>query len=165
MQPDQIPAAPLPAHMQGIAPAVQAPEPSPTSEAAPQVVDTTSDSDRAWAAEGATADAHAEVVAELADIPAGSTPVAVGGRVVHILDPRDWFSTANTALQFGDWDSWAEMCLAPGEYQGVWLALNGRRGPRTSEVEQMFEDFRALTGATAGKALSSAGSFKRSAAR
>lgn len=163
-------AVPLPPHMAVLQPPAAAPDPGapvqPAPPVAPQVVDNTSAADRAWA-EGPEklAAMQAEVARETADadpdVPENAALVLLCGQPVHVIDPQEWFSAANTAMRMGDWDSWAEMCLAGNEYQTVWCRLNGGNGPRRREIEDMFVMYHQVTGQDVGKAPSSVHSWQR----
>ncbi len=151
-------APPLPPHMAAVlqqtAPAA-APDPAPPAGGA----------EPAAGQQDAYAAMQAEVARETAppdpDVPDNATLVLLCGQPVHILDPQEWFSAANTALRMGDWDSWAEMCLTGDEYQTVWCRLNGGNGPRRREIEDMFVLYHQVTGQDVGKAPSSVHSWQR----
>ncbi len=170
---------PLPAHMQGImnqlrppsspaAPGI-APGPAGVTEEPetppPTVVDRTSDADRSWAATGATAGAYAEAVAETPLIPVDSLAVPLADKIIHILDPMEWFDEANYAMQTGDFRSWAETSLAPGEFENVWCALNGGHGPRTREVVAMLDDWGKMRGIDPKAMPNSPASYRRTVTR
>ena len=115
---------------------------------------------------------RAEVAAEptpepvaVSEIPDGAIAVPICGEIVHILDPASWFSSSMTALHQGDYDSWAEECLAPGDYANVWCQLNDGRGPRISEVTGAMEVYQRLTGQDLGKSRPSLNSLRRTQMR
>lgn len=84
-----------------------------------------------------------------------------GTDTVRILDPNEWPSSANSALHVGEYESWAEGCLAPGDYEQVWLALD----PSLGDVNRMFKEWRERTGRDSGKSSRSPASLKRAARR
>lgn len=99
------------------------------------------------------------------DIPDGAVAVPLEGRngrdVIHILDPQDWSTAANGDLRVGDFESWAAECLAPGEYEDVWQQLD----PTLRHVNEMFKEWRRLTGNDRGKSPRSMSGYRRSARR
>lgn len=117
------------------------------------------------------ADAHlngldAGAMAEaLLDIPDGAQAVPLAGEIVHILPTANWFTSTFTFLKSGDFDSWAEDALAPGEFEQVWCRLHGGRGPLLAEVDDMFSTFFKLTGIDLGKLPRSMASSVRMATR
>ncbi len=132
------------------------------------VVDNTSSSDAAWLAlqtgpvpvnPTVADDMRAEVVAE--NIPDGAVAVPLCGEILHILDAREWFSSANNALNVGDFEGWAQECLAGDEYERLWCRMNDGRGPRLGEITDMFETYRTVTGNDPGKSRPSPNSLRR----
>jgi hypothetical protein len=116
------------------------------------------------------ADVQAEVDAELAaperDYPEGAVAVRLegeGGRigVVHILPPDEWPSDANSAMHIGDYESWADGCLALDDFEQVWAPLR----PRMKHINAMFEEYRRLTGQAEGKSAQSPRSLRHMARR
>lgn len=87
-------------------------------------------------------DLEAEVDAE--QDPADVTvPVLLDGETVEVLPVRQWRSSATRALREGDFDSWAEKCLAGDSYEKVWQEID----PTIEQVEQFFVNWQAATGA------------------
>lgn len=113
---------------------------------------------------GMRAEVAAEMPPEVPDIPDGAVAVPLADVVVHVLDPMDWLSRANTALQEGDLEAWAEDCLAPGDYD-VWCSVNNGDGPKTGQVIAMFEAYERLSGNSLGKSRASSHSLRRMARR
>lgn len=114
---------------------------------------------------------RAEVAAEETQDAAAAAAVAVplygddGEPVeVRVLNPRDWFSSSMTALQTGDFDTWAEDGLAGDDYN-LWTGLNGGRGPRTRQIEAFFEEYGRRTGNDPGKSRALRRSLARTARR
>jgi hypothetical protein len=83
--------------------------------------------------------------------PPSAIPVPICGQIVHVLEPRDWYSSAVPALNTGDFDGWADAALAGDDYDTIWCQLNDGRGPLNREVEAFFEVYGRLTGAEPGK--------------
>lgn len=113
---------------------------------------------------------RAEVATELDQpdpgYPDGAIAVRLegeGGRfgVVHILPPDEWPSDANSAMHVGDYESWADGCLAGDDYEKVWADLR----PRMRNVNAMFEEYQRLTGQDQGKSVQSPRSLRNSARR
>lgn len=96
-------------------------------------------------------------------IPQGALAVPIGdaseGRatVVYVIDRKKWPSSAVAALRGGDYETWAEECLARDVDFKAWLDLD----PRMGEIELMFEAYAELTGATPGKSRNSRRSLMR----
>jgi|GEM_PF-1764599 len=122
-----------------------------------RVAEDLAERDARWVAEQAAADdpaasdtvrdMRAEVAAE-ADVPDDVVTVPLGPdkRLVHVLPPGRWRSSANNAMQTGDFEGWAELCLTPGSYE-VWCDVD----PTLDEVMDMFAAVRRLTGQDVGK--------------
>lgn len=100
----------------------------------------------------------AEVKAEETANPDGWVEVPLGAATVRIASPLDWRSSAHAALQRGDFEGWAEMCLAPGDYDDVWVPLD----PTLREINEMFDEWGRVTGqGSAGKSPISPRSARR----
>lgn len=105
---------------------------------------------------------RAEVAAEETANPEGWAEVPLGDATVRILSPLDWRSSAHAALQSGDFESWAELCLAPGDYDNVWVQLD----PTLREINEMFDAWSRITGqGSAGKSQNLRRSLRRMAGR
>jgi hypothetical protein len=84
-----------------------------------------------------------------------------GRFVVHVLDPQDWPSDANSSMHIGDYESWADGCLAGDDYDKVWRIAQ----PRMRDVGAMMDALREINGQDSGKSLSSPRSFRNAAKR
>ncbi len=84
-----------------------------------------------------------------------------GRFVVHVLDPQDWPSDANSSMHIGDYESWADGCLAGDDYENVWRVAQ----PRMRDVGAMMDTLRELSGQDSGKSLSSPRSLRNAARR
>ena len=76
--------------------------------------------------------------------------------IVHILPGDMWPSDANSAMHVGDFESWADGCLALDDYEEIWTRLR----PRMGQVGEMFKEWRAATGQHTGKSLRSPRSLR-----
>lgn len=104
----------------------------------------------------------AEVKAEQTANPDGTTEAPLGDATVRITSPLDWRSSAHAALQRGDFEGWAELCLAGDDYENVWVPLD----PTLREINDMFEEWGRVTGqGSAGKSPSSPRSLRRMSRR
>lgn len=102
----------------------------------------------------------AEVAAEQTANPDGWVAVPLGdaGEEVRVKSPLDWRSSAHAALQRGDFEGWAEVCLAADDYEQVWAPMD----PTLREINDMFEEWGRRTGqGSAGKSPSSPRSLRR----
>jgi hypothetical protein len=101
---------------------------------------------------------------DLSNLPDGAIVVPLRGRfgagVVAVLAYDDWPSDANSDMRVGDYESWAEGCLAEGHYD-EWQRI----GPRNRDVAEMFEHYRRLTGQDSGKSSGSMRSYRNSGRR
>lgn len=119
------------------------------------------------ATEQARADSAADPDAVAArEYPDGAVPIELVGAdgrrgVIHVLAPDDWPSDSNSALHVGDYESWADGCLALDDYERVWCDLR----PTLRSVNEMFARFREITGQDAGKSLRSPASLRRARSR
>jgi hypothetical protein len=95
---------------------------------------------------------EAEVDAETDD----TIEVPLCDTTVRVLPAGEWRSSAVRALRSGDYDSWAEECLAGDDYADVWQPLD----PVLNEVEAFFEAWKDATGQDAGKSRASRRSSK-----
>lgn len=98
-------------------------------------------------------------------LPDGAVAVRLTGKngtdVVHILDPRDWPTDANADLRVGDYESWAQGCLVEPDYDEVWVRL----APTMGNVNDMFNEYRRVTGQDQGKSGRSMRSYRDMARR
>ena len=78
--------------------------------------------------------------------PDGDAPVPV-----HVLPSDRWPTSATAALNRGDFDEWAKLCLAGDDFDDVWLALHDDAGPTIGEAADMLEEFGRTTGQDTGK--------------
>lgn len=104
------------------------------------------------------ADALDRLAAEAAN---GTEPVSVplGGKTVRVMHPMDWRSSAMEALQVGNFQRWAQMCLvndagtdADGNATGsddaaIWLEVD----PTNRQVVQFLIDYRNAGGSGLGE--------------
>jgi hypothetical protein len=81
----------------------------------------------------------------LAD-PNAATPVALEGKTVHVLPVKKWKASAIRAMRQSDFDTWAEKCLAEGDY-AVWQQVD----PDVEQVEAFFLAWNKATGQDSGK--------------
>jgi hypothetical protein len=79
------------------------------------------------------------------DHPDGDEPV-----LVHVLPSERWPTSATKALNQGDFDGWAEECLA-GDDIDLWYGLHNESGPTIGEAADMLEAFGRKTGSDTGK--------------
>lgn len=103
---------------------------------------------------------------EARDYPDGAVAVPLEGAkgrrgVVHILPVDDWPSSAMSALHVGDFESWADGCLALDDYEQVWMDLD----PSIGQVKALMDEWKALTGQDTGKSNRSPRSLRRTARR
>jgi hypothetical protein len=120
------------------------------------------------------ADMQAEVYQETAattvepersPTPEGAVEVTLTTRLgtdtIRVLHPDEWSSSANSALHVGEFESWAEACLADGDYEQVWIRLD----PRLGDINEMFKEWRRVSGRDTGKSSRSPASLRRAARR
>lgn len=90
-----------------------------------------------------------------------TTAVAVplGDDVVHVLPFKDWPSSAIRALREGDFDTWAEKCLASSEDHDDYETW-AERDPTVAEVDEFFAAWEEATGENVGKSRASRRSSK-----
>lgn len=81
----------------------------------------------------------------LDDIPEGTVTVSIAGQKIRILPSTHWFASANEHLQYMRMNLWAQDAVLPADIH-LWLGLNGGRGPRNNEVDEMFVEYGAITG-------------------
>lgn len=94
------------------------------------------------------------------DIPDGAIAVPLAGTTVHVLAPLDWPTRANSAVQTGDFETWAYDCLIPGDYD-VWCEVRDGRGPTIGDVTEMMKEFQRLTGQSVPKSAMVPPSLRR----
>lgn len=109
--------------------------------------------------------AEAETAAEPPEIPPGSVAVPLAGELIHVIPRMEWTTSAVKAVQQGDFDEWAWQCLAPGEFDKVWSAMNGGYGPKLGDVTTMFDEWGEITGESVGKARALPPSLRSTARR
>jgi hypothetical protein len=105
--------------------------------------------------------AAAEREAKAQELGATAVPLeGIGGRtdVVYVLPNDQWPSWSMSRLQVGDFEAWAERCLAPGYYDEVWLDLD----PTMGQVNDMFKALREINGTDSGKSRLSSNALRRS---
>lgn len=101
---------------------------------------------------------EAEVDAEAFDD--GSLAVPLVDAVVHVLPVRKWRSSSVRAMRDGDFDRWAEKCLAEGDY-ALWQVID----PDMDEIEAFFTEWTRLSGQEPGKSAASSRSSRSTARR
>jgi len=70
-----------------------------------------------------------------------------GGEPVRILPARMWRGTAMRALNSGDFDRWAELCLFGDDYMDVWHDLD----PTNEEMMAFAREYRKVAGESLGQ--------------
>jgi hypothetical protein len=100
-----------------------------------------------WVGQPQPASLPAPVEPPAQPIPAGSTQVSLCGETVYVKPRERWRSSALSALNRGDFDGWAESCLARDADVELWLELD----PTIEDIEAMFADYQERTGQSAGK--------------
>jgi hypothetical protein len=70
-----------------------------------------------------------------------SVSVSLGDEKVRVKPLNDWRSSATRALREGDFDTWAEKCLAGDDYE-IWSDVD----PTLGEVEEFFTEWQKVTG-------------------
>jgi hypothetical protein len=112
--------------------------------------------------------AHEQAVPEVVEPERSPTPEGAfevtlttknGTDTIRVLDPNEWPSSANSALHVGEYESWAERCLADGDYEDVWMRLD----PTLKDINAMFVEWRRVSGRDAGKSRPSPASLRRAA--
>ncbi len=88
-------------------------------------------------------------------IPAGSVEVSLCGKTVYVLPRPQWRSSAVSALNRGDFDMWAQACLARDADFDLWLQLD----PMIEEIGSFFDSWGEATGQNSGKSRGSKASF------
>jgi hypothetical protein len=92
--------------------------------------------------------------------PDGSVEVPLGDEKVRVKPLNEWRSSATRALREGDFDTWAEKCLAGDDYE-TWSDLD----PTLAEVEDFFTAWGKLSGQDSGKSRASRRSSNGTARR
>jgi hypothetical protein len=105
-------------------------------------------------------DAVEALEGEVLDADDGAVEVPLVDETVRVKPLNEWRSSASRALREGDFDTWAEKCLA-GDGYDTWLDLD----PTLAEVEDFFTAWGAATGQDTGKSRASRRSSKRTARR
>lgn len=86
----------------------------------------------------------------------GVVTVELAGTVeVRVKHRNDWKSRGLSALQHGDFETFAETCLVDGDY-----ALWQEADPTLAEVEAFLDAFGKVAGEDMGKSERSSGSSK-----
>ncbi len=104
------------------------------------------------------ADAATEAPVEY---PKGTVEVPLGDHVIHVLPVDSWRSSAQSALRTGDFDAWAELCLAGNDFDDVWAEV----APPLGGITAMFDVWAERTGQSAGKSRNSLRFSRRTRAR
>jgi hypothetical protein len=115
--------------------------------------------------EATIAEVDTELDEPAPDYPDGAVAVPLGGAggrrdVIHVLASSDWPSRGNSAMQRGDFETWASLCLALDDYD-TWLDLD----PTLGQINTMLEEWGALTGQSLGKSPRSQRPLRRTGRR
>lgn len=72
-------------------------------------------------------------------LPVGVIVLPLAGKAkIRLRPPGQWRSSAMRAINNGDWDTWASMCLYADDYEAVWLVID----PTNDEVLDLLTDIR-----------------------
>lgn len=82
--------------------------------------------------------------------PSDNVAVDLDGTALRVLPMRKWRSSAVRALRSGDFDLWAEKCLADDGWT-LWQAID----PTMEDVETFFADWSKATGQSVGNSSAS----------
>lgn len=92
----------------------------------------------------------AALQADAETAPSANVAVDLDGTALHVLPMRKWRSSAVRALRSGDFDLWAEKCLADGGWT-LWQAID----PTMEDVEAFFAAWSKATGQSVGNSSAS----------
>lgn len=90
----------------------------------------------------------------------GSIEVPLCDATVRVLPTNEWRSRAIRSMREGDYDTWAELCLAGDDYD-IWTDVD----PTLADVERFFEAWSEATGQDSGKSRASRRSSRSTARR
>jgi hypothetical protein len=76
----------------------------------------------------------------------GYLSVPLVGQDVRVKDPMDWPSSAMAAMREGNFEVWAEKCLASGDYE-IWQSVD----PTYRQIAQFMAAYRDVGGREPGE--------------
>lgn len=94
--------------------------------------------------------------------PPGTIAVELGegGPTIRILPYTDWSSRSISAVRAGDFESWAQDCLAGWDFD-IWLEHRDNKGPTFADIQYAMDQWQERGGQSAGKSRRERRSLER----